>query len=229
VDRRGVTRLGVGSWGWGVGRCAESWLSFPVSIAVAACAGGGGVWCGQVAQLVEQRTENPRVGGSTPPLATAGGSNGGKTGDCLPSFLSRAISWSGGAGYPMLQVASHFAQPGGGACMILIVAAAQLSIRTTQQGARSGTDHGLYAARQTRRDTIHDGQQLRAEGWSRWSTRARRNPSLDVAAPDCGETRIPSLSQDIGCLLSRSRHGTWKRSISSPRVRHGATRHHWNA
>ena len=26
--------------------------------------------CGQVAQLVEQRTENPRVGGSIPPLAT---------------------------------------------------------------------------------------------------------------------------------------------------------------
>jgi hypothetical protein len=26
--------------------------------------------CGQVAQLVEQRTENPRVGGSTPSLAT---------------------------------------------------------------------------------------------------------------------------------------------------------------
>ena len=26
--------------------------------------------CGQVAQLVEQRIENPRVGGSTPPLAT---------------------------------------------------------------------------------------------------------------------------------------------------------------
>ena len=26
--------------------------------------------CGQVAQLVEQRTENPRVGGSSPPLAT---------------------------------------------------------------------------------------------------------------------------------------------------------------
>jgi hypothetical protein len=25
---------------------------------------------GQVAQLVEQRTENPRVGGSIPPLAT---------------------------------------------------------------------------------------------------------------------------------------------------------------
>ncbi|SVA53031.1 uncharacterized protein METZ01_LOCUS105885 [marine metagenome] len=26
--------------------------------------------CGQIAQLVEQRTENPRVGGSIPPLAT---------------------------------------------------------------------------------------------------------------------------------------------------------------
>ena len=26
---------------------------------------------GQVAQLVEQRTENPRVGGSIPPLATS--------------------------------------------------------------------------------------------------------------------------------------------------------------
>jgi hypothetical protein len=26
--------------------------------------------CGQVAQLVEQRTENPRVGGSIPSLAT---------------------------------------------------------------------------------------------------------------------------------------------------------------
>jgi hypothetical protein len=25
---------------------------------------------GQIAQLVEQRTENPRVGGSIPPLAT---------------------------------------------------------------------------------------------------------------------------------------------------------------
>ena len=28
------------------------------------------VQIGQVAQLVEQRTENPRVGGSIPPLAT---------------------------------------------------------------------------------------------------------------------------------------------------------------
>src|SRR5258708_16564373 len=27
-------------------------------------------WCAQVAQLVEQRTENPCVGGSTPPLGT---------------------------------------------------------------------------------------------------------------------------------------------------------------
>jgi hypothetical protein len=27
-------------------------------------------WCAQVAQLVEQRTENPRVGGSNPPLGT---------------------------------------------------------------------------------------------------------------------------------------------------------------
>jgi hypothetical protein len=26
--------------------------------------------CAQVAQLVEQRTENPRVGGSSPPLGT---------------------------------------------------------------------------------------------------------------------------------------------------------------
>ena len=26
--------------------------------------------CGQIAQLVEQRTENPRVGGSIPPLGT---------------------------------------------------------------------------------------------------------------------------------------------------------------
>ena len=26
--------------------------------------------CAQVAQLVEQRTENPRVGGSIPPLGT---------------------------------------------------------------------------------------------------------------------------------------------------------------
>ena len=39
--------------------------------------GGGGrsntrpfAFGGQVAQLVEQRTENPRVGGSIPPLAT---------------------------------------------------------------------------------------------------------------------------------------------------------------
>jgi hypothetical protein len=29
-----------------------------------------GIPCGQVAQLVEQWTENPRVGGSIPPLAT---------------------------------------------------------------------------------------------------------------------------------------------------------------
>ncbi len=32
--------------------------------------GGGHAREGQVAQLVEQRTENPRVGGSIPPLAT---------------------------------------------------------------------------------------------------------------------------------------------------------------
>ena len=29
-----------------------------------------GYWFGQIAQLVEQRTENPRVGGSIPSLAT---------------------------------------------------------------------------------------------------------------------------------------------------------------
>ena len=28
------------------------------------------MFCAQVAQLVEQRTENPRVGGSIPPLGT---------------------------------------------------------------------------------------------------------------------------------------------------------------
>ena len=28
------------------------------------------LFCAQVAQLVEQRTENPRVGGSIPPLGT---------------------------------------------------------------------------------------------------------------------------------------------------------------
>ena len=42
-----------------------------------------GYICGQVAQLVEQRTENPRVGGSIPPLAT--------TSELQP-FLNRAFS-----------------------------------------------------------------------------------------------------------------------------------------
>jgi hypothetical protein len=40
---------------------------------------------GQVAQLVEQRTENPRVGGSTPPLATT-------LGDSSSEFTSSAES-----------------------------------------------------------------------------------------------------------------------------------------
>src|SRR6478735_7531838 len=60
-----VTRSGVGGWKM----CAGPAM-FLVLYCGACSVSGGGVLCGQVAQLVEQRTENPRVGSSILPLAT---------------------------------------------------------------------------------------------------------------------------------------------------------------
>ncbi len=44
---------------------------------------------GQVAQLVEQRTENPCVGGSIPPLTTSGGWSGTSSTVQASLFLTR--------------------------------------------------------------------------------------------------------------------------------------------
>jgi hypothetical protein len=48
---------------------------------------------GQVAQLVEQRTENPCVGGSIPPLATR--FNKGDSVGASPKFIVRCITRRG--------------------------------------------------------------------------------------------------------------------------------------
>ena len=49
----------------GLGEKAIPHVVLPISLNV-----GDTVYIAQVAQLVEQRTENPRVGGSNPPLGT---------------------------------------------------------------------------------------------------------------------------------------------------------------
>ena len=69
----GRSRTGLGGSGALAEGCrAAPGFSVPIRLdaAFAARCNTRPLYGGQVAQLVEQRTENPRVGGSIPPLAT---------------------------------------------------------------------------------------------------------------------------------------------------------------
>ena len=105
-------------------------------------------WCAQVAQLVEQRTENPRVGGSTPPLGT------------------RNTGWSSQRAPPYFSFRER-ADPSGG-----------FSGRCSPRGARGGmaclasAPSMLTAQRTAWSRAASDAAERRGKSACRWSLRA---------------------------------------------------------
>ena len=92
----GRSRTGLGGSGALAEGCrAAPGFSVPIRLdaAFAARCNTRPLYGGQVAQLVEQRTENPRVGGSIPPLATINSLNiNNISSNSLPSACSKAAS-----------------------------------------------------------------------------------------------------------------------------------------